>query len=423
MAKVEISKTQQCEAPEWEGRLRVGMFTNVYLPTTNGVVVSVETFRKALTKLGHDVFIFGPDSGDIEDRAPFIFRYPSIELPLQKYPLTLPLSPYVDHVIKNLKPQVLHANHPALLGRVAERKSQELKLPLVFTYHTRYADYSHYADPLPQENVKEFIDHWLGSFMTSCHHVVVPSESIKEMLIRKYDVSHDVSVVATGIDLRKFSADYREPSREKLNCEPGVKYLVSVGRLAKEKSFDVLLEAFAKLDRQDTRLVIIGSGDEMKNLQDLAEKLGVAKRVIFTGLIESDKVPKYLAAGDLFVFASVTETQGLVTLEAMASSLPVVAVDASGTREAVTPECSILTEHNADALAAGIEQMLGREDLSAMREAARKRAESFGLIPQGKAMVEVYYKAMEANAAGRRVLAPSADISTRWSEFLQNFRL
>ena len=141
---------------EWEGRWRVGMFTNVYLPTTNGVVVSVETFRKALTKLGHDVFIFGPDSGDIEDRAPFIFRYPAVELPLQKYPLTLPVSSYIDHVLKNLKPQVLHANHPALLGRVAEKKAEELNLPLVYTYHTRYADYSHYADPLPQENVREF---------------------------------------------------------------------------------------------------------------------------------------------------------------------------------------------------------------------------------------------------------------------------
>lgn len=423
----EIGESEKSNMPstltEWEGRLRVGMFTNVYLPSTNGVVVSVETFRKALTKLGHDVFIFGPDSGDIEDRAPFVFRYPSIELPMQKYPLTLPVSPFVDHVIKNVKLQVLHANHPALLGRAAERKSQELNLPLVFTYHTKYTDYSHYAEPFSQENVKEFIDHWLASFMTSCHHVVVPSESIKDMLYEKYDITGEVTVVPTGIDLGKFSAEFREPSRRKLNCDPEVKYLVSVGRLAKEKSFDVLLKAFARLDREDTRLVIIGSGDEMKNLQALADTLGVAERVIFTGLIDSEEVPRYLAAADLFVFASVTETQGLVTLEAMASSLPVVAVDASGTREAVHESCSILTEHDADALATGIEEMLNREDLATLREAARKRAEGFGLIPQGKAMVEVYYKAIEANAEDRRVLLPSPDISTRWSEFLQSFRL
>lgn len=408
---------------EWDGRLRIGMFTNVYLPTTNGVVVSVETFRKALTKLGHDVFIFGPDSGDIEDRAPFVFRYPAVELPLQKYPLTVPVSPFVDHVIKNLKPQVLHANHPALLGRVAERKSEELNLPLVFTYHTRYADYSHYADPLPQENVKEFIDHWLASFMSSCHHVVVPSESIRDMLTRSYGIDKHVSVVPTGIDLVKFSPDSRDAFRAELGWSEDKKYLVSVGRLAKEKSFDLLIEAFAKLDHLEAELVIIGSGDEKKNLEKLAETLGLSERVTFTGLIEFDEVPKYLAAADLFVFASVTETQGLVTLEAMASGLPVVAVDASGTREAVGDDSSILTEHKAEALGEGIRRMLKREDLSELSRAARKRAESFGLIPQGKAMVEVYQKAMETHAAKERILVPSEESQSRWREFLQIFRL
>ena len=111
---------------EWQGRLRVAMFTNVYLPVTNGVVVSIESFRKTLTQLGHHPYVMAPACGEIEDRAPYVFRYPAVELPLQKYPLTLPLSPYVDQVLRNLKPQVLHANHPALLGRVAERKSEEL---------------------------------------------------------------------------------------------------------------------------------------------------------------------------------------------------------------------------------------------------------------------------------------------------------
>ncbi|MCA9776870.1 MAG: glycosyltransferase [Candidatus Eremiobacteraeota bacterium] len=406
---------------EWEGRWRIGMFTNVYLPTTNGVVVSVETFRRALTQLGHDVFIFGPDSGDIEDRAPFIFRYPAVELPLQKYPLTLPVSPFVDHVIKNLKPQVLHANHPALLGRVAVKKSQELDLPLVYTYHTRYADYSHYADPLPQENVKEFIDSWLGQFMSNCHHVVVPSESIKQMLFEKYRVAKDVSVVPTGIDLDKFSDINREETRRELGWSDDKTYLVSIGRLAKEKSFDILIKSFAKVERDDLMLVIIGSGDEKENLEELAADLGVAERVIFTGLIPFGEVPRYLSASDLFVFASITETQGLVTLEAMACGLPVVAVDASGTREAVDEESSILTDHDVDAMAAGIEKMLSSEDLGPYKRAARKRAESFGLLRQGEAMVEVYEKAREAHAAKRKVLTPSEDHKDRWKEFIQIF--
>ena len=397
------------------------MFTNVYLPTTNGVVVSVETFRRALTKLGHDVFIFGPDSGDIEDRAPYIFRYPAVELPLQKYPLTLPVSPYIDHVLENLKPQVLHANHPALLGRVAVNKSEELNLPLVYTYHTRYADYSHYADPLPQENVKEFIDHWLSQFMTRCHHVVVPSESIRDMLQEKHGITEAVSVVPTGIDLERFSSSNKMEKRRDLGWSDDVRYLVSVGRLAKEKSFDLLIKAFSKLESENLKLVIIGDGDEKENLEKLAKELNVADSVTFTGLIPFEQVPKYLSASDLFVFASITETQGLVTLEAMACGLPVVAVEASGTREAVSEDSSILTEHNADALAEGIKRILATDDLGPFQQAARKRAESFGLLRQGEAMVKVYEKAAEAHAAKRSVLRPSKDHSDRWKEFLQFF--
>lgn len=410
---------------EWENRYRVGMFTNVYLPTTNGVVVSVETFRRALTELGHHVYIFGPDSGSIEDRAPYIFRYPALELPLQKYPLTLPVSPYIDHVIRNLKPQVLHANHPALLGRVAERKSAELDLPLVFTYHTRYADYSHYADPLPQENVKEFIDHWLASFMTACHQVVVPSQSIKEMLMKHYGeaIATHVSIVPTGVETAKFSRFDHDEARQKLGWPTERKTLVSIGRLAKEKNFDLLIKAFARLREPHAHLVIMGGGDERKNLETLAHDLGVADRVEFAGLVPFEEVPLYLAASDLFVFASVTETQGLVTLEAMASGLPVAAVDASGTREAVSADCSVLTEESEEALAQGIDQMLGRDDLLDCRDAARRRAGEFDVLVQGRAMVEVYEKAIEAHKARSRVLIMSERIKTRWEELLSIFRL
>jgi glycosyltransferase involved in cell wall biosynthesis len=399
------------------------MFTNVYLPTTNGVVVSVETFRKALTKLGHDVFIFGPDSGDIEDRAPYIFRYPSVELPMQKYPLAFPVSSYIDHLFENLKPQVLHANHPALLGKVAEKKSEEFDLPLVYTYHTRYADYSHYAEPLPQENVKEFIDHWLASFMSKCHHVVVPSESIRDILFQKYKMEKHVSVVPTGIDLKRFGVTNRTDARQELGWDQQATYLVSIGRLAKEKSFDILIKAFAKLERPDVKLVIIGSGDEKENLIELTKELGVADRVTFTGLIEIEAVPSHLSAADIFAFASVTETQGLVTLEAMASHLPVVAVEASGTREAVTDETAILTEHSPEALAKGLKEMLARADLDEVAKAARARAESFGLIPQGEAMAEVYRKAIESHAKGERALVQNEERKSRWQEFMNYFRV
>ena len=408
---------------EWKDRLRVAMFTNVYLPTMNGVVVSVESFRKALTQLGHHPYILAPASGEIEDRAPYVFRYPAVELPLQKYPLTLPVSPYVDRLLRNLKPQVLHANHPALLGRVAERKSEELNLPLVFTYHTRYADYSHYASPLPQENVKEFIEAWLGVFISNCHHLVVPSESIKGLLQQTYPIVGHISVVPTGIDLDHFQNLDRAKARQQLGWDADQRVLISVGRLAKEKNFDLLLQAFAHLPDDGSKLVLVGSGDEQRPLEKLAQELGIQSRCQFTGPVTNTDIPTYLAAADLFVFASLTETQGLVTLEAMAAGLPVVAVDASGTRDAVSSECSLLTEADSHALARGIAEMLARQDLSQVRQAARQRAAQFSLLAQGQQMVEVYQKAIESHRKKERVLQHSPESENRWQTFLKLFGL
>lgn len=400
---------------EWQDRLRVAMFTNVYLPNTNGVVVSVEAFRKALTRLGHHPYVFAPASGEIEDRAPYVFRYPAIELPLQKYPLTLPVSPYVDHLLLNLRPQVLHANHPALLGKVAERKSEELDLPLVFTYHTRYADYAHYARPLPAENVKEFIQTWLGEFMSHCHHLVVPSQSIYDMLKQQYDLQAHVSVVPTGLDLQDFGQKSREQARQELGWSQDAKILISVGRLAKEKNFDLLLKAFAQVP-DDFDLYILGAGDELKSLQDLANQLGIQERCHFPGLIPTSEIPTYLAAANLFVFASVTETQGLVTLEAMASGLGVAAVDASGTRDAVSQECSSLCAEEPQALARAIGEMLERPDCGPQ---ARLRAQQFDLLAQGERLVQVYRQAQESHSRGQRVLTSTPETQSRWQSFLR----
>ena len=405
---------------EWQNRLRVAMFTNVYLPVTNGVVVSVESFRKSLTLMGHHPYILAPSCGEIEDRAPYVFRYPAVELPLQKYPLTLPVSPYVDQVLRNLKPQVLHANHPALLGRVAERKSEELDLPLVFTYHTRYADYSHYAQPLPQESVKEFIETWLGEFMGRCHHLVVPSQSILDLLRQTYQLGEGVSVIPTGVNLGHFAPRDRAQARHRLNWPQQARIYVSVGRLAKEKNFELLLQAFALLEDGGAQLFILGSGDEQANLEKLSQELGIQERCHFTGGVPHKELPTYLAAADVFAFASLTETQGLATLEALAAGLPVAAVDASGTRDIVTPKCGELTPADAQALAGAMQRIGQAGDLS---QQARSQAAGFSEMAQAEKMVQAYQKAIESHRSQQVILQSSPESRGRWQTFLQYFRL
>ena len=185
--------------------MHIAFFTNFYLPVVNGVSSSVESFRKELTRQGNNVFVFAQSDGKYEDQAPFIFRYPSLTLPVYvEVPAVIPVSPFVDQLLPSLKLDVIHTHHPVLLGQTAARKAAEMNLPLVFTFHTQYREYTHYI-PLPQEAIQEFlkgaVETWLRDFMGLCQHIVIPSESMKEILIRDYGLRARYTVIPTGIDL------------------------------------------------------------------------------------------------------------------------------------------------------------------------------------------------------------------------------
>ena len=137
--------------------MHIAFFTNFYLPVVNGVSRSVESFRKELTRQGHNVFIFAQSANGYEDEVPFVFRYPSFTLPVYvEVPAVIPVSPFIDQLLPTLKLDMIHTHHPFLLGSTAARKAEELSLPLVFTFHTQYQEYTHYI-PLPQETFQEFL--------------------------------------------------------------------------------------------------------------------------------------------------------------------------------------------------------------------------------------------------------------------------
>ncbi len=382
--------------------MQIAYFTNYYLPVINGVVRSIESFRNELTKQGHNVFIFAQEDKDIDDKVPFIFRYPSLTLPIQMdIPAVIPVSPFVDQLLPSLMLDVIHTHHPVLLGQAAANKAEELNLPLVFTFHTQYREYTHYV-PLPQDAIQEFlketVDTWLGDFMRKCQHVVIPSKSMEDILISKYGLKDRYTVIPTGIDL----TPYRQADGEVLRSSKGWQddiVLISTGRLAPEKNWETFLHAAAKAYEKhpDLRVVLIGDGSDKDTLQDLAAELGIAERVTFTGAIPFSEVAVHLKAADIFGFASVTETQGLATMEAMAAGLPVVAVDASGTRDIVEDgKQGFLVPNDVDALAASINRLI--ESPRKMRKFssnAEKKAKTLAVKNQAKKMVEVYEQAIQ----------------------------
>ena len=389
--------------------MRIAHFTNTYKPNINGVVRSVSTYRDALSRMGHQVFVFGQQARNHTEEDPFVFRYPAFKIPGFDYSAPMPTSRLVDKLLPSLKLHVIHSNHPTLLGDAAAHQAEKLNIPLVFTFHTRYVEYaSGYAAyvPFAKAFVEERVVDSLAKYLGRCNHIITPSDSIKEMLANFAGISDRVTTIPTGIDVQRFQQGEGKPIRQKYGLEQAT-VLVSVSRLAEEKNVSTLLKAAAQVMQahNSVQLLLIGDGPQRKDLQALAAKLGIGDRVIFTGLVPFDDVPNYLKAGDVFCYASITETQGLVTVEAMAAGLPIVAVDASGTSDEVTDEQEgLLTPNDAAALAQAVNRVLDDQALyERLRTAAATKAHEMDMMVQAERMVSVYEQAIADQKANRRI--------------------
>lgn len=392
--------------------MRIAHFTNTYKPNINGVARSVSTFRDALTRLGHHVFVFAQQSPrHYEETEPYIFRYPAMNVPQFNYSITMPHSRTVNKILPSLKLHVIHSNHPLLLGDVAANRADKLGLPLVFTFHTRYVEYiDEYATtyvPFSQAFVEGIVVDGLVRYLNRCQHIITPSDSIKQNLADFAGLTNRVTTIPTGIDLAPYQQADGRAIRQQYQWGQTEKVLVSIGRLAEEKNFQTLLAAVAQVmhQRDEVRLILVGDGPQRAELEQYCQEAGIGCRVKFTGRVPFDQVPTFLKAADLFCFASITETQGLVTMEALAAGLPVVAVDASGTRDAIeTGQEGLLTDNDSAALGQAISRVLADESLyNRLKTGALKKAASFDMLVQARKMVTVYEQAIEDKRAKRHI--------------------
>ena len=315
--------------------MRIGIFTDSYLPYTSGVVRSIETFSEGLDERGHEVFIFAPDYDNCSKENK-VFRFSSIKSPTNReFSLALPFSFDFKPTIKKLELDLIHVHSPFLLGRLGAKYARKLGIPLVFTFHTLYEQYVHYI-PFARQLTKELAQQISRRFSNNCDHVIVPTGIIGAYL-REIGVTADTSVIPTGIKWDEFQKGDKDWLKKKFDLPGGEKIMIFVGRLGQEKNIDFLLESFWNVNKEipNTRLVLVGSGPEEDNLREKAAECGISGQVTFTGLIPPADVIHCYAGSDIFVFPSVTETQGIVIAEAKAAGLPVVAVDAFGVSEMV----------------------------------------------------------------------------------------
>jgi glycosyltransferase involved in cell wall biosynthesis len=312
--------------------MRVGFFTEVYHPIVNGIVASVDGLASGLRAQGHEVYCFAPHVPGYEERDEPVYRMPSLPLPTSApYRLTLPVvSRRNRHAIIN-RLDVLHAHSPFVTGWMAVRYARRLRVPLVYTYHTQLEEYTHYV-PFEPHATRRAASTLTRSFSNLADAVIVPTASMRDHLVQ-LGVTVCVEVIPSGIDLRQFGAGTRSAAiRKSLGVRTGERLLLFVSRLAREKNVDLLLDA-VRVCGVPLRLAIGGDGPERAALEARAAEYGIADRVVFLGAVERHRLPDFYASADAFVFPSVTETQGLVLVEALAAGALVIAADAPPVRE------------------------------------------------------------------------------------------
>ena len=313
--------------------LRIAMFTNSYLPFTGGLPLSVERLKRGLEAQGHEVLVVCPSYGTIQTE-PSVWRVPALAREGSMIRLANPFHLRTWKRLKEFDPDVIHLHHPFWLGTLGLRLARRLKVPAVFTYHTRLEHFAHIV-PLPGALFRNVVAHWIiNRFANRCDSVIVPTPVTRDY-IRLIGVHVPVDVQPTGVETELYcNQDPGRLSDLRAEANPdGRLLLVTAARLSPEKNLPFILRAMAALRARGApsfRLLVLGEGDERAALEAMIEDLDLHDCVRLMGAVPSEEVPSWLMISDIFVFASAAETQGMVVLEAMAAGLPVVAVNSSG---------------------------------------------------------------------------------------------
>ena len=313
--------------------MNIGIFSDTYFPQLNGVATSIRTLATALEKRGHNVYIFTPSDPRCHEGYDTlnVYRLPSVPVRfVRDYRAGYVFSPFLAKKIIDLNLDIIHTQTEFCLGALGRFISTTQGIPLVHTYHTMYEDYVHYIGGghiISKEMARDFS----GIYCNTATAVIAPTRKT-EQLLKSYGVTKPISIIPTGINTSNFRKDRFQPEeilelRHSLGLEADTPVIISIGRIAKEKSIDIVISALPKLIEKlpDLKMVIVGEGNEIENLGKFAESIGVGDHVMFTGGKPWDEIGKYYQLGNVFCSASVSETQGLTFAEAMAAGVPVVA--------------------------------------------------------------------------------------------------
>jgi glycosyltransferase involved in cell wall biosynthesis len=314
--------------------MNILMFTNTFTPHVGGVARSVEQFAAEYRRQGHAVLIVAPEfSPPVEDETDVV-RIPAIQnFNGSDFSVAVPIPGYLNGLMRAFQPEIVHSHHPFILGDTALRFSAKYDIPIVFTHHTQYEQYTHYV-PGDSAAMKRFAIDLAVGYCNLCDTVIAPSATIRKRL-KGQGVIAPIREIPTGVDLSIFGRGNGTELRRRLGI-PQRRFVVGhVGRLAPEKGLEFLANAVARfvLQHDDACFLVAGTGPSVGAVESAFVDRNIAERLILLGKMDRPDLADVYAAMDVFAFASQSETQGMVLTEAMAAGTPVVAVDAPGVRE------------------------------------------------------------------------------------------
>ena len=378
--------------------MRVLFVSDVYFPRVNGVSTSIRTFRQDLANCAVETLLVTPlyDSSGVSDE-PGVLRVPGTPVPRDPEDRRMHWGALM-RTLHGLLPReidVVHIHTPFIAHYAATRFAKRANIPCVATYHTFFEEYVHHYVPVLPRRIGRFL---ARSFTRSqCDDVqalIAPSEPMRDVLL-EYGVSTPVHVVPTGLAADRFRPGDGNRFRTGAGLPPDRPLVTYIGRVAHEKNIDFLVHAFRKVRESvpGALLVIAGEGPAREPLRQLVASLGVERDVHFAGYLDRDTaLLDCYAAANVFVFASRTETQGLVLLEAMAQGAPVVSTAELGTRSILKPACgALVVEERIDTFAAAVTRVLRDRSLQTeLAEHGRTYARTWSSAAMARRLADLY---------------------------------
>lgn len=397
--------------------MRIGMMADAYKPYVSGITNYIELNKRFLEKAGHDVYVFTFGGLDYQDDEARIIRSPGLPLADTGFYLSLRYSREAKKLLQSM--DVVHVHHPFLSGRLALHYCRPLRIPIVFTNHTRYDLYAQaYLPMLPEEVSEGLLQAYMPSFCDAVDLVISPSPGMEKVL-RQLGVSSPIEIVPNGVELQRFF-QAKPLARKDYGFREDDLLLVYSGRLAPEKNLEFLLQAFSGIAQalDHVYLLILGGGSIKQEIEEYARDIGLAERVYFAGQISYNDLPGYLAMCDAFVTASVTEVHPLSVIEAMGAGLPVMGIHSPGVGDTVEDGLTgFLSTQDLPAFTAKLTRLCLDHDLRRKMGDAARQASTRYAIERTTQMMLTHYQRLAYDSQPRQ-----RNWAVRLRSLLERFR-